>query len=138
MGLKARPFSLFVIARSARSLPYGSEQAPQSPRCLCEEPKATKQSRRLPRPDKSELACMKMLWFVNYTEFSNYFYSFHFFRHISLQTVSPDACIRHRGGCMYSPSWWHEHLPGGVALNERVQNLSCEARAYLLSDERFP
>ena len=41
-------------------------------------------------------------------------------------------------GCMYSPILGHEHLPGGVALNERAQNVSCEPRAYLLSDERFP
>jgi hypothetical protein len=23
-------------------------------------------------------------------------------------------------GRMYSPSQWHEHIPGGVALNERI------------------
>ncbi len=39
-------------------------------------------------------------------------------------------------GCMYSPISGHEHLPGGVALNERAQNISCEPRAYLLGDGR--
>jgi hypothetical protein len=40
-------------------------------------------------------------------------------------------------GCMYSPISGHEHLPGGVAINERAQSLSCEPRAYLLGDQNF-
>ena len=34
-------------------------------------------------------------------------------------------------GCIYSPYYWHEYIPEGVALNERILFIiSCERRAY--------
>ena len=58
-------------------------------------------------------ACMKTLRFVNGIEVSFMFLLLSILvRHISLQAVSPDACIRHLGGMSI--------FPGGVALNERA------------------
>ena len=49
-------------------------------------------------------------------------------RHISLQPVSPDACIRHRGGMSIFPE---------VSHSKNEHKISCEARAYLLGDGMF-
>jgi len=62
---------------------------------------------RLPRTFQA-LACMKTLWFVNGIEFCKCSLLLSFLiRHISLEAVSPDACIRPSQGMSIFPEVSH-------------------------------
>jgi hypothetical protein len=69
---------------------------------------------------------MKTLPFVKVLGFLCYFLLLSFLiRHLPLETVSPDACIRHRGGMSIFPE---------VSHSKNEHKISCEPRAHLLGD----
>jgi len=85
----------------------------------------------LPRPDLSGLACMKTLPFVKVLGLLCYFLLLSFLiRHLSLETVSPDACIRPFQGMSIFPEVSH-------SMNEHKISHASLAHTSLVTEGPF-
>lgn len=74
---------------------------------------------------------MKTLWFVKGVDLSDYFLLLSFLiRHLSLETVSPDACIRPFQGMSIFPEVSH-------SMNEHKISHASLARTSLVTEGLF-